>query len=338
MKLTRLVWVAAALCALGLTLAAAPSPAIEPKLLPNDTEVIVTINFRQILGSEVAKANKELVDLAKQTLTAKLGENGADKYLEKLGFDLFKDLDSVTIASPGSKNPESLMIFIEGKFNAEKLQAAGEDAIRENADAIKAVKIGGVQAYQINPKQGEEKPFFAGLVGNNMLVATGSKEAFADAVARNGGTRQSKLKQEFKGLLDTVNKKQSFSMVATGAALGRLLEDAPIPNAEAAMAGLQQIEGLSVAVTVEKDVAFQLGVNTKDKATAEQFAKAGNGGLQLVKLMAEKKRTEDPDKFGPVADIAKTLRLTSQGSNVMLRGEISFENLGKIIQNLPKKE
>jgi len=337
MKLSRPAWVAAALCAFGLVLGAPPARAVDPKLLPNDTEVVISVNFRQLLNSEVAKGNKELVDLGKQMLSGKLDESGAGKYLEKLGFDLFKDLDSVTVASPGSKNPESMMIFVEGKIDPEKMTAAADEAIRENGDAIKAVKIGGTAAYQITPKAGDEKPFFAGLVGKNLLVATASKEAFADAVARNGGTRQGNLKKEFKGLMETVNKKQSLSIVATGAALSRMLEDAPIPNAEAALAGLQQIEGISMAVTVEKDVAFQLGVNTKDKATAELYAKQGNGGLLLARAMIEKQRTENPDKFGPVADIAKTLRLTSQGNNVLLRGEITFENLGKLIQNLPKQ-
>jgi len=336
MKLSRRLWTAAGLGLFGMLLAVAPAGAVDPKMLPNDTEVIFTINFRQILNSEVAKGNKELVDLAKQMLSGKLDENGAGKYLEKLGFDMFKDLDSITIASPGSKNPESLMIFIEGKFDAEKLEATAAEAIRENGDAIKSIKIGGAQAYQITPK-GDEKAMFAGLVGKKTLVVAGTKDAFGDAVARSTGTRQANLKKDVKALLDTVNNKQSISVIATGPAISRLMEDAPIPNAEAALAGLQQIEGVSGAIIIEKNVGFQIGVNAKDKATAEQFVKAGNGGLLLARAMIEKKKDEDPAKFGPAADIVKTLRLTSQGNNVLLRGEITFENLGKLLQNLPKQ-
>jgi len=336
MNLPRRVWTAAALCTLGLLLAVSPAGAVDPKMLPNDTELLFTINFRQILNSDVAKANKELVDLAKQAIAGKIDENGAGKYLEKLGFDIFKDLDSVTVASPGSKNPESVIIFIEGKFDAEKLEGTAAEAIRENGDAIKAVKIGGVQAYQINPK-GDEKPLFAGLVGKKTLVVAGTKDGFGDAVARHAGSRQSTLKKDVKALLETVNNKQSMNIIATGPALTRMLEDAPIPNAEAAAGFLQKVEGVSGAITIDKNIGFQIGVNASDKATAEQFVKAGNGGLLLARAMIEKKKEEDPAKFGAAADIVKTLRLTNQGNNVILRGEISFENLGKIIQNLPKQ-
>jgi len=336
MKLSRRAWEAAALGALGLLLAAAPARAVDPKLLPNDTEVIITINFRQILGSEVAKSNKDLIDLAKKALDDKLDEGGAKDYLKKLGFDLFKDLDSVTVASPGSKNPESMMIFVEGKIDPEKLADTAAEAIREKGEAIKSVKIGGIQAYQFSPK-GDEKPFYAGLVGKNLLVFSGSKDAFGDAVARANGTRQSNLKKDMKALMQTVNKKQSFSIVATGPALARMAEDAPVPNAEAGLAALQMVEGISAAVTVEKNITFQVGVNAKDEMTAGDWAKKGNFGLQIARAMAEKKRDEDPDKFGPVADIAKTLKLSNEGNNVLLRGEITFENLGKIIANLPKK-
>jgi hypothetical protein len=37
----------------------------------------------------------------------------------------------------------------------------------------------------------------------------------------------------------------------------------------------------------------------------------------------------------PLVDVAKTLRITSEGNNVVLRGDITLENLEKLIKLLP---
>jgi hypothetical protein len=116
-----------------------------------------------------------------------------------------------------------------------------------------------------------------------------------------------------------------------------MLEDAPIPNAEAAGAALQAVEGLSAAVAIQKNINFQLGVYAKDKGTAEQFAKAGNGAIMMAKGVVAKRAETEPDKFGPAAEVVKTLRVTNEGNSIIVRGEITFETLGKILKNLPQQ-
>src|SRR4051794_9537153 len=75
---------------------AAPVPTGLEKLLPADTEVVVTINLKQILGSQLLK--KAGLEKWKQMLKA---IDPVNDILQDLGFDPFKDLDRVTIASPG---------------------------------------------------------------------------------------------------------------------------------------------------------------------------------------------------------------------------------------------
>ena len=70
------------------------------KLLPNDTEMIVTLNLKQILNSEIAKANKTLLDIAKGKIEEMLDDKGFGKYLKKADFDLFRDLSSITVGGP----------------------------------------------------------------------------------------------------------------------------------------------------------------------------------------------------------------------------------------------
>ena len=125
-----------------------------------------------------------------------------------------------------------------------------------------------------------------------------------------------KLEKEFKTLLETTNDKQSISVAATGAALGKLVAGANVPNADAVNGVLQGMDGVSLAITVAKDVQFQIGVNAKDEENAKKMAVAGNAGLQVITLLATQKAQQD-EKLMPLVDIAKTLRIVTQNSVVV---------------------
>lgn len=324
---------AAALLAVAALCAAAPARAVEAKFLPNDTEIIISINVQQLLKSEVVKANKELVDLAKFQMQKTLEDQGVAKYLEKAGFDPFTDLKTITVAGPGSKNAEAGIAILEGKFDPEKIQAAAQQASKDAGGGLKVIKIAGQKVFEVTPAG--EKTIYVTLLGTKTMVACASKKTMTDTIARAGGNAEPQLKKELRELLKTTDAKQSLSMVGTGAALGRLIENAPnVPNAEAAGEALKAISGLSLAVTVKKDVNFQIGVNSKDRETAEKIAQGANGGLLMARGMLGKKAKDDA-RLAPVEDVLKTMRVVSMGNNVLVRGEISFENLGKLLKNLP---
>src|SRR5262249_44076162 len=121
------------LVALAMGLAAiSTATALEPKYLPNDTELVFTVNLRQILDSELFKANKDPV---KAAIENQAGDNLVLKYLKSAGFDVFRDLQSVTITNNGGKEPTA--IIIEGTFDAGKFTATAEQAAKENPGTLK---------------------------------------------------------------------------------------------------------------------------------------------------------------------------------------------------------
>ena len=314
---------------------ASPAGAVDPKLLPGDTEVVVTLNLKQMLDSEVAKQYKELLDQGRAFIEAELEKqkntNPALKYLEKAGFDLMRDLHSVTVASNGSKDVEAGFLVVEGKFNVAKINTVAEDAARENAELLKVTRMGSVNVIEFTPPGGEKR-FYVALINDKTLVATASHDALKDAIS---GTPRKGLNANFKSLLKTTSSKQSFSFAASGVAIAKMLENAPIPNADAAMGMIKNIDGISAALTLGKDIQFQLGVNSKDEETAKQMVGMGNFGLLAARTAVANKAKED-EKFQPLVDIAKTLRITSEGNNVVLRGEVTLENLEKLIKLAPK--
>ena len=155
MQIARRSWIAAA-CALALLMSAAATQAQQVKLLPNDTEMIVTFNLQQILKSEILKGDqaKLIHEMAKTKITERLVDEGVAKWLKQADFDLFKDLHSVTFAIPGSRDGDEGFILLEGSFDAAKIEAAATEASKDASGVLKATKIGNIKAFEVNSPDG----------------------------------------------------------------------------------------------------------------------------------------------------------------------------------------
>src|SRR5438445_696946 len=145
MNTWRRAWLATLLTALVVS---AGARGMDPKYLPPDTEIVFTINWKQLLESPLLKSNKQMVEKGKETVKNQVGDNPLFKYLAKAGFDLFEDLESVSIANNGGKDPTA--VVVEGKFNVKKFARAAEDLAAENADSIKTSTIGSQTVYEFS--------------------------------------------------------------------------------------------------------------------------------------------------------------------------------------------
>lgn len=336
MRFARHFWIAA-VCTFGLLVSTSAVQAQNTKLLPNDTELVLTFNLAQILKSDVVTKNDLIVGIAKAKIKDLLDEKGIAKFLEKADFELFRDLHSITIAVPGgNRNPEDSFIVIEGKFDAEKIEAMAKDVDKETG-GVKPVKIAGINAFEVSPK--EDKKVYVGVLDKKTVIATASKVDFAEAVARLNGNKKAAFKTEvIKSLLETVNAKQSISLVATSNIMAKLAENAPQggagDKAKQVMEVLKTMDGFSAAVTIKTDIDFLLGINTKDADTASKYAAKGGLLIAGAKAMIADQAKKN-EKLGPLVDIVNTLKLTTQGSNLVVRGQITFDTLTEVLKNLP---
>ena len=118
------------------------------KFVPNNADVIVVVNVRQITESKLFKTYEgQLKDFIKTNADAK-------KALEDLGIDPFKDVYTVVIAGPGGKQDEGLVI-VEGRFNRAKFEAKAEAAAKDPKEGLKIIKEGNYKLYET---RGQERP------------------------------------------------------------------------------------------------------------------------------------------------------------------------------------
>src|SRR5438105_4660189 len=112
MTFRRSVW----LCGLAAALAAAPARAGEvDKYLPEDTEVLVSVNVRQIVDSDLFK--KYALEQARAALK---DQEDVQDVLKELGLDPFKDLDRVLVAKPSGGEQDRGLVIAYGRFDLDR--------------------------------------------------------------------------------------------------------------------------------------------------------------------------------------------------------------------------
>jgi hypothetical protein len=313
----------------GLSVFASVGQAVEPRLLPANTEIVINLNIKQILASELVQSQQDLLKQMKDALD-NLPDNGETaKYLKLMGFDPFTDLRAVTVALPGGmdrKGPKEFFIVIDGVFDAKKLTAAAESAAENYPGVVRITKNGATPVYEI---QVPNETLYGALVGGKSLVLTNQEEALKGAITRAAGTTIAAVK--VKNLLKTINDRQSYSLVIAGDTVNRLTKRALDAGSDIPGLGdaLGSIQGITAAVTIAKGVNFQLSIGTEDEKNARELAEMGETLMKLANFVLKAK--DDPN-LDVVIDILKTVRISAVNSNAVLTGSVSQEILEKMIK------
>src|SRR5438034_457111 len=100
-------WIAGVVVALALPLQAAEVD----KYLPDDTEVVMVVNARQLLDAPFVKKH------ALEQLRAVVKGAEAAKILDSLGFDPFKDLATITGAASTLGGQAKMVMIAHGQFD-----------------------------------------------------------------------------------------------------------------------------------------------------------------------------------------------------------------------------
>ena len=305
--------------------AAAARAAEGRKYLPGDVELIASFNLQQVLQSDLVAHHKDKVEAIKGMLNNFLQNNEeAKKYYEELGLNPFRDFNVITVAAPASLDPEKGLVIVDGKFSPERFHKTAQQAAKDYGEVLKISRIGSHEVYQVNAP-GHDKPVFLTLATSSILLAAHSKDVLETALSQ----KEPDLKKEVRELLKTTSDEQSFNIVATGKAISNAAEKAaehnPDPNskkiADAAAPVLKTLAGFTAAITVNKNVDFQIGIGTKEKNAAEVLAKQINGLIMFGKGMVGQGAQQDP-KAQAAFEVMQTLQVSTENTTVLVRGEV----------------
>jgi len=304
--------------AVALTAVRSARAAEVDKLLPADSELVVYINVRQVLDSDLVK--KYALQQMKQALQG----NDAQQVLGQLGLDPLKDIDRVTIGASGD-DPQKIegLLIVRGKFDPTKLYQAAEATSKTQGDKVSLVKEGETTLLKITADN-RPKPFYATLVDKGTLALGTNKELVLDAVS---GKKQA-LKPAIAALVTGMDEKASVSAAwSVAGKLGTL----PLPgvNDPTVQKNLEKTDSLTLTIRVESDVAIDVGIGMKDAESAGDFGKIVDQGLQQAKgflpLLAG-----DP-KMRPLLELGKTLALDVKQKQITITAKLTADAIAKTL-------
>ena len=306
--------------------------AADARYFPDDTELVLILNVRQVLNSELVRREKAAREHLTSLLNQFAGEHPALRCLKEAGADFPRDLSSITFAAPRGKGLAAGLLILEGDFGAERLGAALAGVARASPEALKIDRAGRATLYEIAAPAGRR--YHAALVSEHTLVVSTARVAVTDAVARSDRRAKSGLRNELTTLLSLNAGEPSVRFVATGRALSHLLAAASVPNAATTVAALKSLDGLSGAITLAAPVQFQVGIFARDDDTSKKLAAAGDSATRNLRAFVQQQARQD-NKLLPLVEVANSLRVTAAGPTVLLRGEASLDSIEKLMKSLP---
>lgn len=315
------------LYALGLAvlLATAPLRAAEiDRYLPDDTEVLSTLNVKQILDSPLVK--KYGVEPLKEILR-NIGE--INTILNDLDFDPFKDLDRILAAGPGGNEQDRGLIIVHGRFDLAKFKAKGEEAAKDFGEILKIHKVpdgkgNQLLLYEVNLVE-LPMPLFVALPSRDTLLASFGKSYVVDALQRRD--RPVLKDKDFQALMEKMDPRASWGMALVRGAWAK----ADLPDAvRDAMSNLEAIGG---SLTIDDGITLELVGNAKDTKSArdisQQLNDRINQGLGILALLASQQK-----ELAPLVDFAKSLKCTARDKTIVLKASLS----GELIERALKKK
>jgi hypothetical protein len=320
--MTRLVRPALGLALAALVCAGPARGADADPLLPADADVVVSVNVRQAVGSDIVK------QYALESLKKKLQGNDAQKFLRDLGLDPLKDLDRVVIGGSGKDETDmKYLVIVHGTFDPEKLYKAAEAQTRKDADHFALVKDGKDVMFKFQPDTGN--PVYATVVDETTVILGTDKTIISTALAAAAGKKKSALKGEVATLVGRMDDKASMWVVAlTKDKLDKLKLPQGGPGADLAKQ-LPNLENFTLAVRVTTDVTLDVSMGLKDEGSADEMLKMVDDLLSQAKGFLAF-AAGDP-KMKPLADFVKSIKTGSKGKNITLSAKMTGDAIGKLV-------
>lgn len=297
--------------------------------LPEDTESVLNINVRQLLDSELFK--KHLLELAQEALR---GEDQVQDILKELGFDPFKDLDRIVVASPTSTEKDRGLVIVHGRFDVAKFKAKAEQVAKDNSDHLKIHKIqsGKKLLYEVNIPEADD-PIFVAIAGRDTILVSPGKDYVITALQKGEKAAKPALKNKaFQTLLEKVDARQSLSLA--GVMSPDLIK--AIDKAPGDIKGMvAKVHALAGGLTISDEIKMELAVTTKTTKDAKELSDSAKAGLNLILgFAAPFVQNADSPAAELIVEIIKGLRVSNKGESVVVKGRVSND----LIEDTLKKK
>ena len=234
---------------------------------------------------------------------------------------------TVTQTSTG-RSPVGFPTFflIQGKFDADKLEAKAQQAAKDHPAVLKSRKIGGIELWEIIPAGpgplGDH--LYLALLDKDTLMAAGLESQALEALDKANGKKKTEIKdKQVRDGLAKADAKAALQVVCGGDMVTQvsMKSDGKGGFTTTTMSLREDgIEGFRVTVTLgDADIHAELTLTAKDADKAKEMSTYMNAVLEMeVKgVTAAAQQMKD---LQPLVDALKTVKITASGDSISVEG------------------
>ena len=232
--------------------------------------------------------------------------------------------------------------LVQGKFDADKLEAKARQIAKDDANQAKSRKVGNFDLWEIAPTGNLNAPgaphVYLSLLDKNTLMATLVESQALEALDKAAGKKKTDLKdKQVRDALAKADSKAALQVVASGdlvTSVARKSDGKGGVTTTTKRLRDEGIEGLRAAVTLGRaDLHFRLTLTTKDADKAKEMAKEMNDGLEMG-ITNVTKAAQQTKNLAPLVDALKTVKIAASGATVSLEGRAAPDAIPAAIQSL----
>jgi hypothetical protein len=304
--------------ALAVTVPAGAVMADEGKrFLLRDTEMLLTINMKQIMNSEMVRSARMSSKLTGALLEELLTRGPELRCLKDAGVDICRDLETLTYV----RSRTATVLVIK---NAPAVEKLASPAMR---GTFVAIEVRGVRLYEAKMPG---KSLYICRVDPGTLVVSSARDNLLECLSYKG--KKSPRSKPFQPS-NAMDGKASIRFAATSFALAALLPS--VPNSENLGAALRVIDGVSGTLTVNKEIDLDVGIHVKDERIARKIAPAGNAVLATLRTHL-KDSTIRHARAIPLAEILQHVHINHEGAVISVQVRANLDTIDRLMQTLPR--
>lgn len=316
--------------ALLLVHTAVPRPAdttAAQKYLPDETDMVVSANVRQILDS--AAFRKYGLDRVR----AWLKDDPRARVMSLVGLDPLRDIRRVVVAGPASLAVRSRWLaVIQGHFEVHRIHSSAELLTKVQPARLKLTRQAGVALYEVHGRR-LPQPVFAAFLDDGTLIASPVKGWVTDAVLKHAGKKAASLNKDLQALLAEGDDSRSLWLAGVPLDLVRN-QLASNPRLRGLIAGVHWFAGQAHVTDGARAV---VRIETDNARIGLQIRRLLEGARAVIILaLTSRDKLEHDDPL--LAGLLDSFRMAQDEGTIALEAAVTADQIDQWIHNRQRKD
>ena len=222
-------------------------------------------------------------------------------------------------------------ILVQGKFDADKLEAKAQQALKDHPDVVKKPRmVGGIELWQI--ATGPSDHIYLAMLDKNTLMATGLESQALEALDKANGKKKTELKdKQVRDALAKTDPKAALQVAASGDLVTSVSMKSDGKGGFTTTTKTLHDDGFegyhgSVGLG-DADLHYTFTLTAKDADKAKETAKNMSDGVDKALADAKAHPERMPKELLPALDAFKTVKITASGDTISVEGSATAEEI-----------